>query len=193
MSARDDLYLFAMTGKVQENGNRQMAVQKLDAYRDELLAGTKLSAELAEDDYRRIVRAASQMEQNLRARISELEAAQTTAVAERDAQIIAWLVKKAGEEGSSNRERRARAEAIYCLADKMSRGAVRPPLSKGPDSIEFGIRVTSNGPDSEVLRYPGESRSAIEARLARHRTGNPDAHLVQRTVHYGAWTDAATT
>lgn len=38
MSARDDLYLFAMVGKVQEDGNRAMAVRKLDAYRTEVLA-----------------------------------------------------------------------------------------------------------------------------------------------------------
>jgi hypothetical protein len=54
-------------------------------------------------------------------------------IAERDAQIIAWLEKKAGEEGGSNKERRARAAAIACMADKLSRGAVRPPLSRGPD------------------------------------------------------------
>lgn len=38
MSARDDLYLFAMVGKVQEDGNRKMAWAKLDAYREEVLA-----------------------------------------------------------------------------------------------------------------------------------------------------------
>lgn len=38
MSARDDLYLFAMTGKVQEDGNRDMAVRKLDLYRSEVLS-----------------------------------------------------------------------------------------------------------------------------------------------------------
>ncbi|MEU0991628.1 hypothetical protein, partial [Streptomyces sp. NPDC005953] len=38
MSARESLYLFAMVGKVQEDGNRSMAVAKLDAYRAEVLA-----------------------------------------------------------------------------------------------------------------------------------------------------------
>lgn len=38
MSARDDLYLFAMVGKVHEDGNRAMAQRKLDAYRAEVLA-----------------------------------------------------------------------------------------------------------------------------------------------------------
>lgn len=38
MSARDDMYLFAMVGKVHEDGNRAMAQRKLDAYRAEVLA-----------------------------------------------------------------------------------------------------------------------------------------------------------
>lgn len=58
------------------------------------------------------------------------------AIAERDAQIIEWLEKKAHEEGTSNKERRARAGVLYRMADKLSRGAVRPPLSKGPDPEE---------------------------------------------------------
>ncbi|WP_330349236.1 hypothetical protein [Streptomyces sp. NBC_00582] len=37
MSARDDLYLFAMIGKVQEDGNRAMAQRKLDAHHAEVL------------------------------------------------------------------------------------------------------------------------------------------------------------
>ncbi|MER8158113.1 hypothetical protein [Streptomyces sp. NPDC094472] len=41
MSARDDLYLFVMVGKVQEDGNRKMAARKLDAHRAEVLAEAK--------------------------------------------------------------------------------------------------------------------------------------------------------
>jgi hypothetical protein len=37
VNTREDLYLFAMVGKVQEDGNRQMATVKLDAYRTEVL------------------------------------------------------------------------------------------------------------------------------------------------------------
>ncbi|MET9704895.1 hypothetical protein [Streptomyces griseus] len=62
----------------------------------------------------------------LRARVAELEAARTTAAADRDQQIIAWLEKKAREEGTSNKDSRVRATATYRLADKLSRGAVRP-------------------------------------------------------------------
>ncbi|MFD7861809.1 hypothetical protein [Streptomyces sp. NPDC059783] len=56
-------------------------------------------------------------------------------IAARDAQIIAWLEKKAAEEGTANKSARVRATAIYRMADKLSRGAVRPPLSKGADPV----------------------------------------------------------
>jgi len=46
-------------------------------------------------------------------------------IAERDAQIVAWLGKKAGEFGRSNRENRAASDAVARMADKLSRGAVR--------------------------------------------------------------------
>ncbi|MFJ9573612.1 coiled-coil domain-containing protein [Streptomyces bacillaris] len=62
----------------------------------------------------------------LRAYVDQLEAARTTAAADRDKQIIAWLEKKAREEGTSNKDSRVRATATYRLADKLSRGAVRP-------------------------------------------------------------------
>lgn len=65
----------------------------------------------------------------LRAQVAELEAERASIVAERDAQIIAWLGKKAHEYGVSNRESRAKAEAVWRMADKLSRGAVRPPAS----------------------------------------------------------------
>jgi hypothetical protein len=46
-------------------------------------------------------------------------------IAERDAQIVTWLTKKAREYGDSNRENRAKAEAVGRMADKLSRGAMR--------------------------------------------------------------------
>ncbi|MGW3298419.1 hypothetical protein [Streptomyces rubiginosohelvolus] len=64
-----------------------------------------------------------------------VDAHRLAAIAERDAQIIEWLTKKAHEEGTSNKERRTRADVLFRMADKMSRGAVRPPLSKGPDPV----------------------------------------------------------
>lgn len=67
--------------------------------------------------------------QQLRAHVAELTAVATQSraevIAERDAQIIAWLAKKSHEYGVSNRENRAKSEAVGRMADKLSRGAVR--------------------------------------------------------------------
>ncbi|MER5277729.1 hypothetical protein ABT025_18495 [Streptomyces sp. NPDC002809] len=68
-----------------------------------------------------------------------LDNTRSESIAERDAQIIAWLKKKAGEEGTSNKESRARSAAIGRMADKLSRGAVRPPLSS--DAIRNKLRA----------------------------------------------------
>ncbi|MFE5563336.1 hypothetical protein [Streptomyces sp. NPDC056544] len=54
-----------------------------------------------------------------------IDAHRAEVIAERDSQVILWLGKKAVEFGSSNRESRAMAEALRCMADKLSRGAVR--------------------------------------------------------------------
>lgn len=64
-----------------------------------------------------------------------IDAYRLAVIAERDAQIIEWLTKKAHEEGTSNKERRTRADVLFRMADKLSRGAVRPPLSKGPGPV----------------------------------------------------------
>lgn len=64
-----------------------------------------------------------------------VDAYRLAVIAKRDAQIIEWLTKKAHEEGTSNKERRTRADVLFRMADKLSRGAVRPPLSKGPDPV----------------------------------------------------------
>ncbi|MER6605938.1 hypothetical protein ABT282_08480 [Streptomyces sp. NPDC000927] len=59
-----------------------------------------------------------------RARVAELEADNSKAIADRDTQIIAWLMKKAGEyQGATHRE--SAADAIARMADKIRRGAVR--------------------------------------------------------------------
>ncbi|MFI2081513.1 hypothetical protein ACH43Y_14335 [Streptomyces rubiginosohelvolus] len=65
-----------------------------------------------------------------------VDAHRLAVIAERDAQIIEWLVKKAGEYRGLPRYRQEdTGDVIARLADKMSRGAVRPPLSKGPDPV----------------------------------------------------------
>lgn len=66
-------------------------------------------------------------------------------IAGRDAQIVAWLRKKAAEEGTHNKGARVRATAILRMADKLSRGAVRPPLSSA-DALTL----------TDAETYPGE-------------------------------------
>ena len=77
-------------------------------------------------------------------------------IAERDAQIIAWLGKKAAEYGTSNRESRAKAEAVGRMADKLSRGAVRDD--------ETGV--------SELYRLKAENNQ-LRARVAELETAVP--------------------
>lgn len=66
-----------------------------------------------------------------RDRIAELETDLRTVVANRDREIVAWLGKKSREYGTSNREARDKAEAVWRMADKLSRGAVRQPHEDG--------------------------------------------------------------
>lgn len=66
-------------------------------------------------------------------------------IGERDAQIIAWLWKKSAEEGRSNRDSRNRGDVLARMADKLSRGAVRPPLSSASARLL-----------TDAERYPGE-------------------------------------
>ncbi|WKD36561.1 hypothetical protein [Streptomyces xanthophaeus] len=66
-----------------------------------------------------------------RDRIAELETDLRTVVANRDAEIVAWLGKKSREYGTSNREARDKAEAVWRMADKLRRGAVRQPHEDG--------------------------------------------------------------
>lgn len=54
-----------------------------------------------------------------------IDAHRAEVIAERDAQTVSWLGKKAGEFGRSNRENRAASDAVARMADKLSRGAVR--------------------------------------------------------------------
>lgn len=66
-----------------------------------------------------------------RDRIAELETDLRTVVANRDREIVAWLGKKSREYGTSNREARDKAEAVWRMADKLRRGAVRQPHEDG--------------------------------------------------------------
>ncbi|WP_030372361.1 coiled-coil domain-containing protein [Streptomyces rimosus] len=68
--------------------------------------------------------------ERLRARVAELEKQATTReaiTAERDAQITAWLLKKAREyRATGSRDNQLRADGAEILASKIRRGAVRP-------------------------------------------------------------------
>lgn len=113
----------------------------------------------------------------LRARVAELEAARTTAAADRDKQIIAWLEKKAREEGTSNKDSRVRATATYRLADKLSRGAVRPacpPVSpEDPHDSPLHHSYALGRDLPEVTPDPSrdESVAKLRALLARQTGG----------------------
>jgi hypothetical protein len=113
-------------------------------------------------------------------------------IAARDEQIITWLEKKAREEGSSNKDSRVRATAIYRMADKLSRGAVRPPLSGAPTPAQESypgelvmfrgllgvLRVTAqHGDMAEVRRLLTEHASDEQAAFpgACEACGDTDA------------------
>ncbi|MFD3814946.1 hypothetical protein ACFWRZ_07760 [Streptomyces rubiginosohelvolus] len=80
-------------------------------------------------------------------------------------------------------ELRTEVSRLQAELDKVT----APPVA----DIEYGIRLSPDAPKAEVLHYPAQSRSSVEGRLARHRTGHPEAQLLRRTVHYGEWTEVA--
>ncbi|WP_097964904.1 hypothetical protein [Streptomyces sp. or20] len=83
-----------------------------------------------------------------------VDAHRLEAIAERDAQIIEWLLKKAREEGRSNKDSRTRGDVLARMADKLSRGAVRPPLSRGSDPLivnRFDVAMEPAVEEEQVL------------------------------------------
>ncbi|MEV8623365.1 hypothetical protein [Streptomyces sp. NPDC051079] len=75
-------------------------------------------------------------------------------IAERDAQVVAWLVKKAAEYGSSNRDSRTAAEAVGRMADKLSRGAVRD--DETGVSLLYRLRSENNQLMAQVAEVCGQ-------------------------------------
>ncbi|MFJ5785398.1 hypothetical protein [Streptomyces hydrogenans] len=75
-------------------------------------------------------------------------------IAERDAQIVAWLAKKAAEYGTSNRENRAKSWAVSCMADKLSRGAVRDDET-GVSEL-YRLRAENNQLRAQVAEVCGQ-------------------------------------
>lgn len=72
--------------------------------------------------------------------------------AERDAEIVAWLGKKAREYGQSNRENRAKAEAVGRMADKLGRGAV-PDQGRAAQELDPEFPATKAGGHALVVEY----------------------------------------
>ncbi|MBD3549807.1 hypothetical protein [Streptomyces sp. JV180] len=106
-----------------------------------------------------------------------VDAYRLAVIADRDVQIIEWLGKKAREEGASNKERRTRADVLFRMADKLSRGAVRPPLSKGPGPVielseleqqllAFALELATD----QIASRGNEFDDADEAALKKLRT-----------------------
>lgn len=89
-------------------------------------AGADVAALPAEVDRLRAERNA------LRERVAELEAERATTRADRDAEIMAWLLKKAREYRSTGgRQRQMQARAVETMASKIARGAVRANNTRG--------------------------------------------------------------
>ncbi|WP_128977247.1 hypothetical protein [Streptomyces roseicoloratus] len=101
-----------------------------------------------------------------------------TVIAERDAQIVAWLAKKAGEYGTSNRDSRTASEAVGRMADKLSRGAVRDDET-GVSQL-YGLRAENHRLVAEVRRLEAE----------RHSTNEELSKAVERVAELEALTPA---
>lgn len=83
-----------------------------------------------------------------------LDAYRLEVIAERDTQTIEWLEKKAQEEGRANRDSRNRGDVLTRMADKLSRGAVRPPLSKRADPVtvsRFDVAMEPAPEEEQIL------------------------------------------
>lgn len=83
-----------------------------------------------------------------------VDAYRLTVIGERDAQTIEFLVKKAREEGRNNRDCRTRGDVLFRMADKISRGAIRPPLSKDADPLvvsRFDVAIEPAPEEEQIL------------------------------------------
>ncbi|WP_426404254.1 hypothetical protein ACN9M0_24955 [Streptomyces sp. R-07] len=108
-------------------------------------------------------------------------------IAERDAQIVAWLAKKAGEYGTSNRENRTASDAVALMADKLSRGAVRDDET-GVSEL-YRLRSENNRLRSEARQLQNDITGAC---LARHEEEQENARLrAERHSTNQALSDAA--
>jgi hypothetical protein len=56
-------------------------------------------------------------------------------------------------------------------------------------TVEYGTAFQSDEASDEEVHTATDNRKESETRVGRYRNMHPDAHLVQRTVHYGPWTE----
>lgn len=119
----------------------------------------------------------------LRARVAELEAERVRLVADRDAQIIAWLGKKAHEYGYSNATKRAQADAVARMADKLRRGAVPPPEAAAAaelvraDHYKDAARLLEDtGQDDDAVNFLDLQADAIREYAAERQAPLEDPH-----------------
>lgn len=119
-------------------------------------------------------------------------------IGERDAQIIAWLCKKAGEYRSTrSRQHALQADAIDTMADKLSRGAVRPPLSKDADPVHelspseqlfltFALELAADQMALRADEFDAADKQALESlrRLAGEAAPDPAPDFYQPGYTY---------
>lgn len=60
-----------------------------------------------------------------------------------------------------------------------------------PDVIEYGTAFRTSEQTAVEVHSPTASRDEAAARADRYRDMYPVVHLVQRTAHYGEWTEVA--
>nr|WP_192963125.1 hypothetical protein [Streptomyces sp. W75] len=87
------------------------------------------------------------------------------------------------------------AEPHFANETEGLKNAVRAVLTEAaapvPGVIEYGTAFRATEEAAVEVHSPTASRDEAAARADRYRDMYPVVHLVQRTVHYGEWTDCA--
>lgn len=86
------------------------------------------------------------------------------------------------------------AEPHFADETEGLKNAVRAVLTEAAPAlgaIEYGTAFRATEQTAIEVHSPTASRDEAAARADRYRDMYPVVHLVQRTVHYGEWTDCA--
>ncbi|MER5750687.1 hypothetical protein [Streptomyces sp. NPDC002088] len=152
-------------------------------------ARRKLIAALSEDSYGGIATLADvdHAEHLVNAHAAEV-------IAERDAEIMRWLGKKAREyRATGSKQHALQADAVELMASKISRGAVRPdntllPAGVAPLFFEPGRTYTENAP----FRAPEDRPNFQCVAVAIHpTTGNRRALGFEQPGAGRPWSSAS--